>query len=205
MRVKIKICGLTRMEDIDAVNAAKPDYIGFVFAESQRKITPALAAELRGALCEGITPVGVFVNESHEKILALVRDGVIDFIQIHGTEDEDFIVALKAQTGAPIIKAVSVQKADDTQAWENSAADYLLLDHKGGGTGEAFDWNLIGKLKKPFFLAGGLTTQNVSSALKKLQPFAVDVSSGVEISPGIKCSNKIREFCLTCCQPCEKT
>jgi len=194
MRPKIKICGLTRHCDIEAVNAAKPDYIGFVFAESRRKVTPQQARELRSVLHRNIIPVGVFVDETIENILALVRGGVIDVIQLHGAEDEKFIEALKSETSTPIIKAVSIQKKGDAQKWKDSAADYLLLDHKGGGTGETFDWDLIGEIKKPFFLAGGLNLENVAEAIKKNLPYAVDTSSGVEISPGIKCPEKIKDF-----------
>jgi phosphoribosylanthranilate isomerase len=194
MRTKIKICGITRLADIETINAVNPDYVGFVFAESRRKVTAEQARELRGALRCGISPVGVFVNETVENILSLVRGGVIDGIQLHGAEDEAFILRLRSETAAPIIKAVSVQKYGDAQAWETSAADFLLLDHKGGGTGEAFDWNLIGEVKKPFFLAGGLSPQNVADAIKKTSPFAVDVSTGVELSHGVKCAEKIRKF-----------
>jgi phosphoribosylanthranilate isomerase len=190
---KIKICGLTRMEDIIAVNENKPAYIGFVFAESRRKVSRGQARELRAALDKKIIPVGVFVNEEIENILVLLRDEIIDAIQLHGAEDESYIKELKEKTDAPIIKAVSIQKAGDAQRWENSAADYLLLDHKGGGTGEAFDWNLIGKVDKPFFLAGGLSPENVGEAIKKISPFAVDVSSGVEANK-IKCAKKIKNF-----------
>jgi len=233
MNTKIKICGLTRAEDIAAVNKFLPDYIGFVFAESRRRVTFEQARELRAALCEKIIPVGVFVNESHENILRAVNEKIIDAIQLHGDEDENFILYLKEKTSAPIIKAVSVREKGDAQAWENSAADFLLLDHKGGGTGEAFDWEKIGArragrasnfeepaqqetqhhenefssavkkqhhenkispLKKNFFLAGGLNSQNICDAIKKISPFAVDTSSGVEISPGIKCAEKIQKF-----------
>jgi phosphoribosylanthranilate isomerase len=194
--MKIKICGLTRTEDIVAINGLEilPDYIGFVFAESRRKITPEQARELRRILRREICTVGVFVNETKENILVFVRDGTIDLVQLHGAVDEDFITALKAETTVPIIKAVSVQKAGDAQSWNNSAADFLLLDHKGGGTGEAFDWGLIGKLQKPFFLAGGLSPENVTGAVTQTSPFAVDVSSGVEVSYGVKCAGKINEF-----------
>ncbi|MCL2387891.1 MAG: phosphoribosylanthranilate isomerase [Defluviitaleaceae bacterium] len=195
----IKICGLSRLCDINAVNDAKPDYVGFVFAESRRKVTPQQAQELRSALRKDITAVGVFVNETIENILQLLRDDIIEAIQLHGAEDEQFIKTLKAAiiaTGkpAPIIKAVSVQKEGDAQKWQSSTADYLLLDHKSGGTGESFDWNLIGTVTKPFFLAGGLTPQNVTTAIKTITPYAVDTSSGVEISSGIKCPSKITHF-----------
>jgi phosphoribosylanthranilate isomerase len=195
---KIKICGLTRIEEIEIANKEKPDFIGFVFAKSRRRITPQQARELRSFLDKAIIPVGVFVDEKIENILATVHSGAVSAVQLHGAEDENFIEKLKLQTTVPIIKAVSVQKAGDAQNRENSAADFLLLDHKGGGTGEVFDWNHIGiGLKKPFFLAGGLNPENVAEAIKKIAPYAVDVSSGVEISSGaqtMKCAEKIRNF-----------
>jgi phosphoribosylanthranilate isomerase len=191
---KVKICGITQTADIRAANNHKPDYIGFVFAPSKRMVSPKEARQLRASLADAITPVGVFVNETPENIYTLIHTRTIDIIQLHGTEDEEFILHLKTLTNAPIIKAVSVQKAGDAQAWENSAADFLLLDHKGGGTGESFDWSLIGEVKKPFFLAGGLSPENVAAAIQAVKPFAVDVSTGVELSAREKCPEKIKAF-----------
>lgn len=191
--VQVKICGLTRPCDIETVNILKPEYIGFVFAKSRRNITPQQALLLREKLYLDITPVGVFVNEPIENISAIVKNGVIDMIQLHGTEDEGYIQTLKEMTEKPVIKAVSVEKKGDIRAWENSFADYLLLDHKGGGTGESFDWELIGEVHKPFFLAGGLSPENIIKAISKTNPFAVDVSSGVEIE-GFKDYKRIQEF-----------
>jgi phosphoribosylanthranilate isomerase len=190
---KIKICGLTRQDDIDMVNACMPDYIGFVFAESKRKVSPKQATELRQRLARGISPVGVFVDETIECVLFLIRGGVIDVVQLHGTEDEDYIKRLKELTDKPVIKAVAVQSPRDAQKWENSCVDYLLLDSKGGGTGQTFDWAQIGKTTKPYFLAGGLDITNVARAISETKPFAVDVSSGVEEN-GLKDRAKINEF-----------
>jgi phosphoribosylanthranilate isomerase len=195
MQTKIKICGLTRIEDIIAVNKAKPDYIGFVFAESKRKVDMMQARKLQRELHNEIKCVGVFASEQIKSLLATLKFPVLDMIQLHGGEDEKYIKQLKEYTNLPIIKAVSIQKKGDAQAWENSAADFLLLDHKGGGTGETFDWNLIGEVTKPFFLAGGLSSQNVARAIKKIAPYAVDTSSGVEISPAKKCPKRITNFC----------
>lgn len=190
--VKIKICGLTRPCDIEAANEAGPEYIGFVFADSRRRITPAQALELRKALSPGIIPVGVFVNEAPDHIAALIRNGVIDVIQLHGNETEGDIAKLKTLTGKPVIKAVPVRRAGDAQKWRDSRADYLLLDHRGGGTGQCFDWDLIGETSKPFFLAGGLNKKNIGEAVRKTNPFAVDVSSGVE-TDGSKDREKIKQ------------
>jgi len=190
---KIKICGLSRVTDIEAINTLKPDYIGFVFAKSKRRVTATQATSLRKFLSPRITPVGVFVDEAIESIQLLVQDGVIDVIQLHGIEDEEYIQRLKWQTHKPVIKAISVQSKGDVQKWSNSAADYLLLDHKNGGTGQSFDWDIIGKTCKPYFLAGGLTPENISKATLKTTPYAVDVSSGVE-TDGIKDPIKIHQF-----------
>ena len=190
---KIKICGLTRPCDIDAVNTLHPDYVGFVFANSRRKVTPQQAYELRKRLASNIIPVGVFVNETIQHIYSLIQNGVIDAVQLHGNEDEAYIQQLKSLTVKPVIKAVSVQKAGDVQKYEQTAADYLLLDTPGGGTGKVFDWGLIGQTEKPYFLAGGLDASNVSQAIKQTTPFAVDVSSGVETN-GLKDPAKIKGF-----------
>ena len=193
MTIKVKICGLTRPCDIESVNIEKPDYIGFVFAESRRKVTPAQAKELRSKLATGIIPVGVFVDETTRNILSLVQNNVIEMVQLHGAESEEYITRLKELTTAPIIKAISVRHAGDVQKWALTAADYLLLDNKGGGTGQAFDWSLIGETTKPYFLAGGLDVNNIATAINQTTPFAVDVSSGVE-TDGYKNPAKIKEF-----------
>ena len=191
--VKVKICGLTRQCDIETVNIEKPDYIGFVFASSRRRVTPEQATKLRSKLANGIIPVGVFVDEAIENILPLLQNDVIEMVQLHGTESEEYIVKLKELTTVPIIKAISVKHAGDVQKWTSTAADYLLLDNKGGGTGQVFDWSLIGKVSKPYFLAGGLDVTNIVDAISKTTPSVVDVSSGVETN-GYKDPVKIKEF-----------
>ena len=190
---KVKICGLTRLCDVDAMNIAKPDYAGFIFAHSRRKVTPSQAMELRSKLVNSITPVGVFVDETIESILPLVQNDVVKMVQLHGMESEEYIAKLRKLTAVPIIKAISVLQAGDVQKWESTAADYLLLDSKGGGTGQAFDWSLIGTTAKPYFLAGGLDLSNIADAINQTTPFAVDVSSGVE-TDGLKDPVKIKEF-----------
>jgi phosphoribosylanthranilate isomerase len=178
---KIKICGLKRPVDIDYANRVKPDYIGFIFAKkSHRYVEPETAAALSARLDPAITPVGVFVNSPVEEVAALLSAGTIRVAQLHGQEDEDYIKALRALIDAPIIKAFSVETGQDIAAACRSTADYLLLDHGSGGTGEAFDWSILEDLGRPYFLAGGLDPDNVSTALKLARPFAVDVSSGVE-------------------------
>ena len=190
---KVKICGLTRQCDVESVNIEKPDYVGFIFANSRRRVTHEQAMGLRNKLANEIIPVGVFVQETIENILSLVQNDVIEMIQLHGSESEEYIVKLKELTTAPIIKAISVKHAGDVQKWALTAADYLLLDSKGGGTGQVFDWSLIGNVAKPYFLAGGLDVNNIANAISQTMPSVVDVSSGVETN-GLKDPEKIKGF-----------
>lgn len=177
---KIKFCGLTRKEDILAVNRIRPDYIGFVFAKkSKRAVSFAKARELKEMLDPGISAVGVFVDEAPEQIAALLRDGIIDIAQLHGGEDNEYVRQLQYITDRPVIKAYQIHTPEDIQAAKCSPADYILLD-SGSGSGVPLDWNQITGLDRPYFLAGGLTTDNVSDALHILQPYAADVSSGIE-------------------------
>jgi phosphoribosylanthranilate isomerase len=179
----IKICGLCRETDISFANEALPDYIGFVFAESRRAVSVRTAAALREKLHAAITPVGVFVNAPVELPLSLVRSGVIGAVQLHGAEDEAYIALLKAQTSAPVIRAVRVTSRAGIAAAEKSAADYLLLD-SGGGSGKRFDWRVIGACVKPYFLAGGIDGAVIGEAVS-YRPFGIDVSSGAETG-GVK-------------------
>lgn len=194
---KIKICGLKTLEDIEAVNRWKPDYAGFVFAPSRRQVTPETAVRLRKALDKEILAVGVFVNAPIEEIVRLADSGVIQIIQLHGDEDGSYMEALKARTEAPVIKAVPVKNKEDILVTQKLPCEYLLLDtyyrDSRGGKGQTFDWEMIPPMEKPWFLAGGLTPENVEQALKATRPFGVDVSSGVELS-GKKDQGRIREF-----------
>ncbi len=193
---KIKICGLSRREDIGAVNKALPDYIGFVFAPSPRQVSAAQAAELKKALDSRIQAVGVFVDASLETATALVRDGVIELVQLHGNEDALYIRKLKEAISVPVIKAVRVQSSRQIADAQELSCDYLLLDTwqkgKPGGSGAVFDWTLIPKLEKPYFLAGGLNAGNISEAVR-YEPYCLDVSSGAE-TEGKKDSDKISEL-----------
>jgi len=191
--MKIKICGLFRAEDIYFVNQAMPDYVGFVFAKSRRQVSVELAEQFRDKLNKGIIPVGVFVDEPVDKVALLLEKGIIEMAQLHGSEDEEYISKLKALTCKPIIKAVSVRTKEDIIKAQRSIADFLLLDQGKGGTGATFDWRLIEKTTRPFFLAGGLNLGNIEEALEKVNPYAVDLSSGVE-SDGIKDEAKIMEI-----------
>lgn len=189
----IKLCGLSRPSDIAEANELKPEYIGFVFApKSKRFITPNGAGELKKLLDTGIKAVGVFVNESAEKVAELLENGIIDIAQLHGSEDDSYISLLRSLTSKPIIKAFRISEKADITAAVNSNADYVLLD-SGAGTGTTFDWELIKDIDRPYFLAGGLEITNVGNAVKTLHPFAVDVSSGIETN-GLKDEVKMAEF-----------
>ncbi|WP_018591470.1 phosphoribosylanthranilate isomerase [Terrisporobacter glycolicus] len=187
---KIKICGLFRMKDIEYVNEAKPDYIGFVFANSKRQVTLHQAMEYRKYLNKEIEVVGVFVNEDIDYIVNLLENKAIDIVQLHGGESEEYVNKLKSKIFCPIIKAVQVKSTQDIIKSRHTVADYLLLDQGKGGTGKSFDWSLIPKLEKRFFLAGGVDKTNLNKALREVNPYAVDISSGVE-SNGEKDREKI--------------
>ncbi len=190
---KIKLCGLRRTEDIDAANALRPDYVGFVFARgSRRYVTPERAAVLRTRLVPGILAVGVFVNEPPDNVAALLTAGVIDMAQLHGGEDADYLARLRERTDRPIIQAFRIRAAEDVRAAERSTAEYILLD-AGAGTGTVFDWGLLERVSRPYFLAGGLDAENVSEAVKQLRPYAVDVSTGIE-TDGVKDPRKMEAF-----------
>lgn len=207
---KIKICGLTRREDILAVNTWKPDYAGFVFAPGKRRLTGTKAQELRELMLPEIPAVGVFVNSPIEDILSLTGKGIIDLIQLHGDEDRDYLMELKSclAPGFPVIKAIRIRQAEDRKEAENLPADFLLFDTytKGlyGGSGKTFDWSMIPDIKKPWFLAGGIDSSNVRQAMKTMA-YCLDLSSSVE-TDGKKDPQKIKEIIQTVRseQPCQK-
>lgn len=192
---KIKICGIKRLEDIGIVNKYKPDYIGFVFAESKRKVTRDLAYRLKQDLDADIIAVGVFVDSPVEEIVELFEAGIIEMAQLHGSESEQYIQNLKQRTDdeLKIINAIEISKETDLSKFDNSQSDYLLFD-SGKGSGKTFDWNLIKKdIKKEFFLAGGLSSSNVMEAIEQFNPYAIDLSSSLE-TDGVKDENKIKEI-----------
>ena len=189
---KIKMCGLRRPEDIEFANMVKPDYIGYVFAEkSKRYIATEKAAELTKLLDADIVPVGVFVDETMENVIAAVKTGAVKMVQLHGSESEDFVSELKSR-GIPVIKAFQVGAAEDIAAAERSCADMVLLD-SGKGSGQTFDWSLIGSIKRPYLLAGGITAENAAQAIRQLRPFGVDASSCLE-TDGFKDIAKMKAF-----------
>lgn len=189
---KIKMCGIRRPEDIEFANRVKPDYIGYVFAEkSKRYIATEKAAELTKLLDGDIVPVGVFVDETMENVIAAVKIGAVKMVQLHGSESEDFVSELKSR-GIPVIKAFQVGAAEDIAAAERSCADMVLLD-SGKGSGQTFDWSLIGSIKRPYLLAGGITAENAAQAIRQLRPFGVDASSCLE-TDGFKDIAKMKAF-----------
>lgn len=196
--MKIKICGLTRPEDIICVNRLRPDYIGFVFwPKSRRFLGRAQAARLKALLSPAVQAVGVFVDMPVEEVAGLLRDGIIDLAQLHGEESEEDIRYLQEVTGRPVIKAVRVRSRYDVEAWLDSAADYLLFD-SGMGSGRTFDWSLLEGVTRPYFLAGGLGLDNLEQVLARVGPYGVDLSSSLE-TEGHKDPEKIRRVMELVC------
>lgn len=186
MSTKIKICGLRREADMYYANLVRPDYVGFVFAHSRRRVVPKRAAKLREILDGSIPAVGVFVNASIKEILSIASHGVIQMIQLHGQEDEEYIRLLKEKTDLPLIKAVRAENREMVCSALTMDVDYFLFDQGNGGTGKTFEWSILpDEMEKPYFLAGGIGPHNVEMAVKQLNPYAVDVSSGVE-TDGVK-------------------
>jgi phosphoribosylanthranilate isomerase len=196
--VRIKICGITRIEDALAAVAAGADAIGLVFyAKSPRAVTPAQAKAIVAALPPFVTSVGLFVDMPRAELRQLLAEVPLDLLQFHGDESPEDC----AGHGRPFIKALRVKPGDDVAAAiaRYSEAAGILLDTyvpgTPGGTGEAFDWSLVPRdAAKPVVLAGGLTPDNVGDAVRQVRPYAVDVSGGVEASKGIKDAAKIKAF-----------
>ena len=190
---KLKMCGLSRIEDIQAANAIKPDYIGFVFAEiSKRRVSALEASKLKSKLDPEIKAVGVFLNDKLDFVASMLNLGIVDLVQLHGSEDEAYFEKVREITNKPIIKAFIIRSKEDVERAEKSTADYILLDG-GKGQGKAFDWSLLKDIKRPYFLAGGLNPENVGDAVKALKPYAVDVSTGIE-TDGVKDREKMTAF-----------
>lgn len=233
---RVKLCGLTRIQDIEIANKLKPEYIGFVFWDrSSRNVSAIQAARLKGKLDPEIKTVGVFVNAPAEQIISYYNVGIIDVAQLHGNENEEYIKKLH-DAGLTVIKAFKMKKTGEninptgnviieipekptcdantetpekptgdaiTETSEKStddviteavksSADYIMFD-PGKGEGATFNWQLIKGIKREFFLAGGLTPENIKKAVETVQPFAVDVSSGIE-TDGHKDPDKMSAF-----------
>ncbi len=179
---KIKICGLFQSRDVDYINEARPDWCGFIlnFPKSHRNLDVERLRSLRSRLAEGVTPVGVFVDQPVETVAALLEEGLISVAQLHGHEDGAYIAKLRALApGKPIWRAFKVRSETDVLEAQRSEADLVVLDG-GQGAGQVFDWSLVRAVRRPFLLAGGLTPENIPRAVGTLQPYGVDLSSGVE-------------------------
>jgi phosphoribosylanthranilate isomerase len=201
-RTKVKICGLTTLEDARFASGALADFLGFIFyPDSARYIVPAKAGAIINWL-EGPDKVGVFVNQPLDDVNNIARTTGIDLVQLHGNESPEYCGLVEK----PVIKVfhITENKTADELKGEiepyMDAAEYFLFDTKTdgiwGGTGKTFDWNILSCIKedKPFFLSGGLNSENVGDAINTVQPTAVDLSSGLEESPGLKDFDKVEKF-----------
>jgi len=187
-RTMIKLCGMTRREDVVFAVNIGVDALGFILAKSPRQVSLEKVKELCHNLPPFINRVAVVVNPEPEKVEEIEKSGLFDYIQFHGSEEPEML----NNTVLKSIKAISIAGEEDLAEVEKykESADYLLFDTKignqTGGTGESFDWTLINKLKLPYILAGGLGAENIEAALKKLNPMAVDLNSQLENEPGQK-------------------
>jgi phosphoribosylanthranilate isomerase len=201
-RTKVKICGITNLEDARFASGALADYLGFIFyPESPRYIEPAKAGAINNWI-EGPTKVGVFVNQPLDDVNRIVKETGIDMVQLHGNESPEYC----SLVDVPIIKAIHISEDSKPSAIENlistysTKVDFLLFDTKisghWGGTGQVFDWSILESISMeiPFFLSGGLNAANIKKSIEIVQPNGVDLSSGLEESPGLKDFDKVEQF-----------
>ncbi|NGP76236.1 phosphoribosylanthranilate isomerase [Balneolaceae bacterium YR4-1] len=201
-RTKVKICGLTSLEDARFVSGALAHYLGFIFyEESPRYITHAEAGAIINWI-EGPECVGVFVNQPLDDVNMIIRQTGIDLVQLHGNESPEYT----AMVEKPVIKVIHVEPSTDAEELKAavepylSHVEYLMFDTKlgdqWGGTGKTFDWSLVDEVSggKPFFLSGGINEHNIRKACKEVQPYAVDLSSSLESEPGVKDFDKVETF-----------
>jgi len=195
-RVIVKICGLTRAEDVETATGAGADAVGFVFTASPRRVSIETAIHLSGYVPADVLRVGLFLDQDRSEVERVISSVALDVLQFHGGETEQFCSFFRL----PWLKAVAMENAESMQLAERDypgAAGLLLDSHsKGnrGGSGKLFDWSLARPVTKPVWLAGGLNAENVGQAIHAVRPFAVDVSSGVEVRPGIKDEAMIKAF-----------
>ena len=184
--MKLKLCGMRRPEDIQAANRCRPDYVGFVFAPSRRRVTPREARELRKLLDPAVQAVGVFVNCPLRELAEIAQTVGLDVIQLHGDEDRAYLAGLRELLQSPVWKAVRVKSQEEIWEADGLGADALLLDAftegSYGGTGARTDWELITRteVRTPFLLAGGLNASNLAQAVETVRPWGVDLSGGIE-------------------------
>lgn len=198
--MKLKLCGIRRIEDVEMINAARPDYVGFIFyPRSKRYIDPESARILGISLNDGISPVGVFVDESPETVALIAEKARLSAVQLHGSEDEDYIRRLRSLYSGEIWKAVRVREADDIRRAEDMSCDMLLLDAFSpdvyGGSGKRINMELLLSSApcRPYFLAGGINAGNVAEIASRLRPHGLDISSGFE-SDGVKNRTMLMDF-----------
>lgn len=194
--VKVKICGIKDERLAPFINKLHPDYVGFILSKGfKRSVTAEVAAKIRRAVDKNVFTVGVFVNEPAVRVAEIVEAGIADLVQLHGDEDEGYIEELKGLCNATVIKSAAVRRGEVAPYPEN--CDYLLLDayspEARGGTGVKVEWRRYYEIKKPFFLAGGITADNVREAVRAVNPFGVDSSGGLE-TDGIKDAEKIKKY-----------
>jgi phosphoribosylanthranilate isomerase len=204
---RVKICGITRLEDAELAASLGAWAVGFIlWPGSKRACDPAVAAGIARAVRRRVEPVGVFVNASLDDIVHAVEGIGLTHVQLHGDEGPAFCSAVAQRTGARVIKAVRIASGADIRAAERFHTDFHMLDAavRGtyGGTGATWDWRLASQRRSqvPAILAGGLTPENVAAGIAAVRPWAVDVSSGVEASPGIKDPAKVEAF-IAAAQP----
>lgn len=192
-RVRVKICGITSKKDAVMVSALGADAIGFVFAKSKRKITPEKAKAIIKELPPFITTVGIFVDEEIKEINRIAEFTSLDAVQLHGNESREYCEKVNRK----VIKGIKVTKNDTKDSLINKIKSYsvsaFILD-PGKGSGKTFNWDIARKIEKPIIIAGGLNPENVAEAVEKLDPYGVDVSTGVEKNYGIKDEEKVEKF-----------
>ena len=197
--VKVKVCGITRLEDALVARESGADAIGLVFAESPRRVGVGEAADISSALPEGVLKVGVFVNAEPEEVLRVAEKAGLDYAQLHGNEGPEAVAAIR-DGGLAVIKALRVRDARSLERLEDYGADLYLLDaysaRERGGTGKTFDWGLAKALEGygNIVVSGGLTPENVREAVEFFAPYGVDASSSLEESPGKKNGERVRRF-----------
>ncbi len=197
--VKVKVCGITRIEDARIAAGSGADAIGLVFAESPRKVSIEEAREIAAALPDGVLKVGVFVNEEPEEVLRIAREVGLDYAQHHGDEGPEVVEEVRGG-GLKVMKVLRVRGAGSLEAMDDYAADLFLLDawseKARGGTGERFDWGVAKSLsgRGNIVVSGGLGPGNVREAIRLFEPYGVDASSSLEDAPGKKNKEWVRRF-----------
>lgn len=195
--VKVKICGICHEAEIGIMNELVPDFVGFVFVKKSRHfIAPEHAGYLRSKLRKGIKSVGVFANESLRSVALCVETAGLNMVQLHGDETAEYIAALREYIRCPIMKVYKVARPIDAERAMYSTADYVMLDGGSAGDGKTFDWSMLGRVRRKFFLSGGLTPDNMEQALLlDPRPYALNASSGLEANR-MKDYRKVMKFIL---------